>query len=92
VLSCSRGCGVLINGWLADRVAVARVEAICCVVLPVPLHFTVAAGTESGLFVVFLVFFVVVTFWQVICSMMTRSFVVLSKTWPTLKARIILSG
>lgn len=73
-------------------VAVARVEAICFVVLLIPLHFRVVSGTElsfHGLFHLFFFLFFV-TVWQVIFSMMT-SFVALSKTCPTLRARIVLS-
>lgn len=93
MFSSSCGCGFLINSWLAGSVAVARVEAISSVVLPVPLHFRLVTGSENGWG-----FFVVVvgfgggfaTIWQVIYSMMARS-LVFSKASPTLGARIVLS-
>lgn len=45
MFSSSCGCGFLINKWLAGP---AAVEAISSVVLPVPLHFRVVTGSESG--------------------------------------------
>lgn len=51
-----------LDKWLVGRLAVARVKAICSVVLPVPLHFRVVTGTESGLFVVFFCLFVLLLF------------------------------
>lgn len=45
-----------LDKWLVGRLAVARVEAIYSVVLPVPLHLRLVTGTESGLFVVFCLF------------------------------------
>lgn len=36
-----------------QTVAVARVESICSVVLPVPLHFRVVTGTERDLLMFF---------------------------------------
>lgn len=89
VLSSSHGCGTLINGWLADCCCSKGGVYLLC---GVACSFAFQGGhwDWKGSFNVFF-FLVFVTVWQVICSVMTRSFVVLSKTCPALRARIVLS-
>lgn len=87
MFSSSCGCGFLINSWMADSVAVARVEAIKLCGIACSLHFRLVTGTESGwgfffffggifscwgFFVIVVLWGGFITIWQVICSMIAR--------------------